>query len=107
IRSARAKPHLDRKIVTEWNGLAIAAFARAARVTGESAYADRAARAADFVLKSLSDEGDLLRRWVDGEGRVRAFAEDYAAMVSGLLELHETTLNPRWLAEARRLHDRM
>jgi uncharacterized protein YyaL (SSP411 family) len=114
-RDRRPRPHLDDKVLTAWNGLAIAAFARAARAfsgragslappAGEREDLSGALRglardAATFVRDSLWDAkaGTLLRRYRRGEAGVPAYAEDYACLVFGLLELFQTDGDPAWL----------
>ena len=115
-RSARPRPHLDDKVLAAWNGLMIAALARAAHVLeGDSAErAGRAAvRAAAFVRDRLWDSGRrvLLRRWhasqtSDGRGSLDGYAEDYACVVWGLLELVQTTGDAAWLDWAIELQRR-
>ncbi len=116
-RSTRPRPHLDDKILTSWNGLMIGAFARAARVVpamGSAAasggfYLDNARRAATFVRHRLWDEkaGVLLRRFRDGQADIDAYAEDYAFLVFGLLELFQADADVRWLEWAVALQRRM
>ena len=107
-RGARPRPSRDDKVLTDWNGLALAAFARAGLVLDEERWIDAATGAAEFLLASLRDaDGRLLHRWRRGEAGIAATAEDCAFLVWGLLELYEATLEPRWLAEALRLHDEM
>jgi uncharacterized protein YyaL (SSP411 family) len=105
-RASRPRPHLDDKVLTAWNGLIIAAFARAARVldNGER-YLDDARRAAVFIRERLWNEesGTLLRRYRKGNASVDAYAEDYAYLTFGLLELLQADGDPQWLAWARRL----
>jgi len=99
-RSRRVRPLRDDKVLTDWNGLAIAAFARAATVLGEPAHAERARRTARFLLSKLRDpEGKLLHRWRDGQAAIPAMLDDHAYLALGLLELHQTTQEPRWLRE--------
>jgi uncharacterized protein YyaL (SSP411 family) len=107
-RSARPRPHLDDKILTAWNGLMIAAFARAARVLDRSDYADVARRAAAFIRARLwnADGGTLLRRYRQGDANVDGYAEDYAFLIWGLLELFEADGDPAWLEWARTLQQR-
>jgi uncharacterized protein YyaL (SSP411 family) len=113
-RLDRPRPHLDDKVLAAWNGLMIAAFARASRVLGVEAHglADTAAlhlraaeRAAEFVRARLwdADRRVLLRRFRDGEAAFDGYAEDYAAMTFGLLELFQAGGDPRWLAWADQL----
>ena len=107
-RARRPRPHRDDKVLTDWNGLTIAALARAGAVLGEERWSDRARRTADFLLTELrDDDGKLLHRWRRGEAGVPATAEDYAYLVWGLIELYEATLEPRWLSEALRLETEM
>ncbi len=99
VRAKRPPPLRDDKILTAWNGLAISAFARAAIAFGEPSYAQRAERAALFVLGRLRDDGRLTRSFIDGQVREAAVLDDYAMMISGLLDLHEASGEPRWLRE--------
>lgn len=97
-RESRVHPFKDDKILTDWNGLMISAFARAARILGDEAYAATATRAADFVLSELVDEdGRLLKRYRDGEAGLTAPLEDYVFMIGGLLDLYETTFEVSYL----------
>jgi uncharacterized protein YyaL (SSP411 family) len=108
-RALRPRPHLDDKVLTAWNGLMIAAFARAARVLdGGARFLDDARRAATFVQSKLWDPaaGVLLRRYRKGEAGVEGYAEDYAYLVFGLLELFQTDGDPRWLEWAHALQER-
>lgn len=106
-RSRRIRPHLDDKVLTSWNGLMIAAFAKGAAVLDEPRYARAAGRAASFVLAHLSDGGRLRRRYRDGDARYPGTLEDYAFFVHGLIELFQADADPRWLREAMALGRRM
>jgi len=107
-RGGRVRPLLDDKVLTDWNGLMIAALARGSVVLGEARYADAARRAADFALSTLrDDEGRLLKRYRDGQAGLPAHLDDYAFLSWGLLELYEATFEERYLAEAIALTDRM
>jgi hypothetical protein len=111
-RAGRPRPHLDDKVLTAWNGLMIAAFARAARVLPGSAsagtYRTAAAKAADFMHTTLwrPDSETLLRRYRDGDAAIEAYAEDYAYLIWGLLELLQATGEARWLEWAIALQRR-
>jgi uncharacterized protein len=111
-REKRPRPHLDDKVLTAWNGLTIAAFARAARVLVGRPSADRylqaARRAASFIRATLwiEPEGRLLRRYRDGDAAIDGYAEDYAYLIFGLLELFQADGDPAWLEWARTLQDR-
>src|SRR5204863_156058 len=105
-RARRPRPHLDDKVLTAWNGLMIAAFARVARVlrflgpdgreSGQP-YLHAAQTAAAFIHDRMWTHQTLLRRFRDGDAAIDAYAEDYAYLISGLLELFQTDADPRWL----------
>jgi hypothetical protein len=100
-RSRRVRPLLDDKVLTDWNGLAIAAFAKAATAFGEPRYLDAARRAAGFLHKDMrAPDGRLRHRWHDGRTDDRAFLDDHAYLLWGLLELYDATLEPPWLERA-------
>jgi uncharacterized protein YyaL (SSP411 family) len=90
-RARRPRPHLDEKTLTAWNGLMISAFARAYQALGDAAYLTAARRAADFLRANLYDasRGVLLRRYRAGMAAIDGYADDYAFMVRGLLDLYE------------------
>ncbi len=103
-RRERVRPHLDDKILTDWNGLMIASLAYGGRVLDRSEYAEAAAGAVEFVQSHLYDEDDQLRhRYRNGDSAVSGNASDYAYFVRGLIELHQTTQEPEYLREAVRL----
>jgi uncharacterized protein len=101
-RSKRARPHLDDKILTGWNGLMISAFAKAAHVLGEARYLEAARRAADFVWNRmyLPETCTLLRRYRDEEAAVPGFLDDYVCFAQCLVDLHEVTASPEYLEKA-------
>ncbi|WP_420463041.1 thioredoxin domain-containing protein [Candidatus Palauibacter sp.] len=107
-RVTRVRPLLDDKILTDWNGLMIAAMAGGGRVFGDEPLVEAAARAADFILERLRDEdARLLHRHRDGESAIPAGAADHACLAWGLIELYAATWDPRWLREARGLLDEL
>lgn len=100
-RDGRLRPHRDEKILTDWNGLMIAALAKGARILGDDRYLRAARSAADFIIDKLSDgNGGLLHRYAGGQGGIGGFLDDYAFFVWGLIELYEADRKPRWLALA-------
>lgn len=115
IRAARPRPHLDDKVITAWNGLALSAFARAATSPAaclddrRDRYLDAARRAARFVERELCDAGRgvLYRAWRGERGASEGFAEDYACFIAGLLDLHDATFDAHWLRLAERLQQTM
>jgi len=107
-RLSRPRPHLDDKVLTAWNGLMIGAFARVARVLrflgpeGREAgqpYLEAARRAASFLQERMwsGSSRTLLRRFRDGHAEIAAYAEDYAYLIFGLLELFQADPDARWL----------
>jgi uncharacterized protein YyaL (SSP411 family) len=112
-RLTRPRPHLDDKVLTAWNGLMIAAVARTARVKqgrGEDgrAYLKAAQRAASFIRARMwnPESRVLLRRFRDGDAGIDGYAEDYAYLVFGLLELFQADPTPEWLSWAVTLQER-
>jgi len=105
-RAKRVHPHKDDKILTDWNGLMIAAFAKAAQALGEPAYADAAAKAADFVLgKMRTGQRRLLHRYRDGQAALQATVDDYAFLIWGLIELYGATFDVERLGSAIELNE--
>ena len=105
-REARVRPGTDDKVLAAWNGMAIRALAEAGRAFAEPAYTRAAVRSAEFVLRELRDEqGRLRRSWRAGAVGGLGFADDHALMAAACLTLYETTYEPRWFEEARRLAD--
>jgi uncharacterized protein len=102
-RARRIPPLRDEKVLAAWNGLAISALAVAGRVLAEPAYLDAAGRAARFVLEAMRPGGRLARTWLDGNPGPAGFLSDHAFLAQGLLDLHEATFEPRWLAAALEL----
>lgn len=107
-RNERVHPHIDDKLLTDWNGLVIAALAKAHKVFGRNDYLQMAEGAYRFIQEYLVDtNGRLLHRWRDGEGSIRGFLDDYAFLVFGLLELYEASFNAKYLRDAVRFSDDM
>ena len=112
-RLSRVPPSRDEKILGAWNGLMISALAVAGRVLGEARYTEGARRAADFVLEHMRDpQGDLVRSFKSRAAAARTststssglgFLDDFAFVTAGLIELYQSTFEPRYLREALRL----
>ncbi|KAE9978949.1 hypothetical protein EG328_001157 [Venturia inaequalis] len=107
----RPRPALDDKIVVAWNGLAISGLAKTGSVLAASepekakVYLDAAIKAASFIRKELFDEskGTMKRVYREGPGDAPAFADDYAFLIQGLIELYEATFDDTWLEWADQL----
>ena len=99
VRSRRPRPHLDDKILCAWNGLMISAFARAGAALAEVKYLEAAVNAAEFIKAHLTDPrtGELRRSWREGRVLEAGFAEDYAFLIQGLLDVYEATFEIGWL----------
>jgi hypothetical protein len=108
VRARRPKPLRDDKILTAWNGLMIAAFARAYRVLRDPVHLVSATRAAAFLHATMwrAATGTLFRRYRDGDVAIEGYAEDYACLVWGLLELFQADGDPAWLEWALALQRR-
>ena len=120
-RARRPRPRLDDKVLAAWNGLTIAALARAAYVLEGAPAAGRgaafaraetlrenAARAARFVREALWDaEARVLRRrFREGHASIAGYGEDYACVIWGLLELFQVDGDVGWLRWALDLQAR-
>ena len=108
-REKRPRPHLDDKVITAWNGFMISALAKGAQVLGEADCLKAAGRAAEFIQRELYDAttGVLYRCWREGRSDIAGFAEDYAGLIQGLLDLHEAGFSLRWLQWAEQLQVKM
>ena len=107
-RSGRKRPFKDDKIITSWNGLAIAALACGAAALGEARYAKAASATVSFIReKMVGPGGRLLRRYRDGEAALPAYLDDYAFLIWGLLELYRATFNAAHLEWAVLLGESM
>jgi len=106
-RAKRPPPLTDRKVITGWNGLMISAFARAGLALARPDFVERAARAADYLLRVHRSSGRLLRSSMDGVARHGGLLEDHAFLAAGLVDLFEATGETRWLGEARALHEQL
>ena len=98
IRSMRIHPENDDKILTDWNGLMIAALAKAAQVFENNNYVDSAEKAMSFILKNMRKKsGELLHRYREQDADISGYADDYAFLILGLIELYQATFNPKYL----------
>ena len=101
VREHRVHPLKDDKVLTDWNGLMIAALSRAARVFDNPSYAEAASKAVDFIRTTLTTkEGRLLHRYREGTAGIQANLDDYAFMVYGLLHLYEANFDAKHLQHA-------
>ncbi len=107
-REKRIHPFLDDKILTDWNGLMVAALAKASRVLNEPKYLQAAQDCADFLLQTMRDkQGHLLHRYRHGDAAITGHLDDYAFFVWGLIELYEASFDAKYLKEALNLNKDM
>ena len=107
-RDKRVHPQKDDKILTDWNGLMVAALAKGARVFNEPSYASAAKRTVDFILNNMvTPNGRLLHRYRDSEAAIPAHIDDYAFLIWGMLELYETTFELYYLIKAMELNEHL
>ncbi len=105
VREKRIHPYKDDKILTDWNGLMIAALAKTSRALGSVEHRIAAIKAVDFLLGTMrTADGRLLHRYRGGHAGIPAQQEDYAFVVWGLLELYETTFDEKYLEAAIELN---
>src|SRR5438309_9289462 len=107
IRAKRPRPHLDDKIIVSWNGLMISAYARAAQALGEPRYLAVATRATKFLRANLYDQSRnlLFRNYREGRSHIEGFADDYAFLIQGLIDLYEASFDVEWLKFAIELQE--
>ncbi len=104
-REKRVHPHKDDKILTDWNGLFIAALAKGAVAFKEDDYLKVAKNSVNFILSKLRDSNDrLLHRYKDGVSEINGFLTDYVFFIWGLIELYEATFDIFYLKTALELH---
>ena len=108
VREERIHPLKDDKILTDWNGLMIAALSRAGQVLGNMEFVNAASQAADFIRAHLQDErGRLMHRFRSGEAGLQANLDDYAFLIWGLIELHQATFDIGYLTWAVDLQEQV
>jgi uncharacterized protein len=101
-REHRVRPGWDDKVLTDWNGLMIAAMANAGVVFEQPAWIDTARRAFDFIRREMTlADGRLLHSWRGGRARHPANVDDYANLCRAALALHEAIGDEHFLLQAR------
>ena len=100
-RANRVRPGWDDKVLADWNGLMIAALARAGRVFGEQSWIDAARKAFEFVVAKMTRDGRLLHSYRRGEAKHVGTLDDYAAMMLGVVALHEVTGESGYIERAK------
>ena len=104
--SDKARPRLDDKILTGWNGLMTKAYVDAYRVFNDERFLDSAIKNGEFIITNmLRKDGGLNHTYKDGESTINAYLEDYAAVIEAFIALFETTTDEAWLTHAKDLTD--
>lgn len=106
-RAERERPRKDDKVLADWNGLMISAFARGYQTLGDEKYRNAAGRAADFVLGEMTKGDRLQHSYRAGRTRVNAMLDDYAFLSQGLLDLYESTFDAKRIEQTESLADSM
>jgi len=100
-REKRIHPHKDDKILVDWNGLMIVAFAKASQAFNDDRYSKAAEKAANFILEKMTlDDGGLYHRYRDKESAIKGNLNDYVFFIFGLINLYQSTFNVRYLKHA-------
>lgn len=106
-RESRIYPHVDDKILTSWNGMMIAAIAKAGRVFNNLSFIESAEKAMHFIERNLIQNNRLMARFREGETKHMAYIDDYANLTWAYIELYETTFSPHYLQKAQKLVSQM
>lgn len=106
-RSWREAPGRDDKVVVSWNGMMLSAMSRGAQALGRTEWLESALACGQFLQQNLMVDGLLRHSWKDGVVGTQAFQDDYAALICGLVDLYEASLEERWLQWAVELADGM
>ncbi len=106
-REKRIRPHRDDKVITAWNGLMISSLAYGGAILQEEKYLEAAKCSTQFILNNLHKNRRLMRYYRDGHTVEKAFLDDYAFLIMGLLDLYEATFDAKWLIEAEKISQEM
>ncbi len=107
-RQQRPQPERDEKVLTAWNGLALAALAEAGVALKEERFLSMARQQAVFLLDEMrDDESRMYRTWSHGQARLQGYLDDHAHLIDGLIALYQADWDLRWLRAAQSLADQM
>ena len=107
VRSLRARPNKDDKVLTDWNGLMISALSRGYQITGDMRYRSAAQKCASFLHQTLYSSSQLNRVYRNGTVKQHGFITDYAFLLNGLVDLYESDFDIKWLDWADKLATEM
>ena len=104
VRKNRVPPATDDKILTSWNALMVKGFIDAYKAFGDEAYLDSAKRNIDFLLKNVCTQNNsLFRNYKNGKATIPAFLDDYAFMISALIDYYQVSFDENYLQKANSL----
>lgn len=104
-REKRIRPLLDDKILTDWNGLMVAALSKAGNAFQSQEYIEEAVRAVDFILGKMWDGSTLLHRFREDEAGIQGYLNDYSFIVWALIELYQATQEIRFYNDAVKINN--
>ncbi|MEX0995725.1 MAG: thioredoxin domain-containing protein [Flavobacteriaceae bacterium] len=105
-RKIKARPRLDYKTLTSWNGLMMKAFVDGYRVFKEPSFLETALKCGSFVSESLvKPDGCLYRSYTQEKAAIDGFLDDYAFIIEGFISLYETTFDQKWIDRSQKLID--
>jgi len=104
-RTERVHPLKDDKVLCSWNGLMIYTIVEAGCAFGAKPYLEAGVKAANFLRENLWKDGQLLRRWREGEANFNAGLNEYAFMIRALLTLFEAGCGNQWLHWAMQMEE--
>lgn len=105
-RNKRAKPRLDDKTLTSWNGLMLKGYVDAYKTFGKKEYLDAALKNASFLSeKQLQKNGALFHNYKDEKSSINGYLEDYAFTIEAFVALYQITLDEKWLTLSKKMAD--
>jgi uncharacterized protein YyaL (SSP411 family) len=106
-RSSRIRPMLDDKMLLEWNALMNKAYSYAYAATGNEHYKEVAVNNMNFLLKNFIKDDLLYHNYKEGKTTINGFLDDYAYLISALIELQTITADTAWLIKAKELTSKL
>lgn len=103
FRSKRIAPGLDDKCICSWNNLMLKALAEAAMWLNEPMFATQAEALAGNILNTYYSTEGLKRTSKNGQVKIKAFLEDYATLIDGLITAYQVTFNEALLLKAKEI----
>ena len=107
VRAKRIRPITDDKVLADWNGMTLRAFAEVGRLFERADLVETARSLARFLLGTMMSDGRLRHAWRNGALRAEQYLADHAQLGLGLLELHAATGEFSWLQSAHRLAEQI